>query len=370
LEATLGGTRRYIEDIAATTIEAPIIHGLAYGTSRADTGFPHLLDRARSAGWFLSQVDAMRRPMNIVDDALSVAKVRRAIHDFNPSILHAHSAKAGGIGRLAALSCARDRPRLVYSPHALPTRLGRRYTSAERVLATFTDRFIADSESERREIVDEGIAEETRIDVVSPRIDAAHFRAQDRRTARRDLGLPDDAPIIIGIGRLAPQKDPLTFAAMIALLRSIEPRVIGVWVGDGELRNKLEAEAERLQLGGALRVTGWVRDVRPYIASCDVLLSTSLYESFGYFVAEAFAMERPVVATRVTGTVDIFFPEADSFLYAIGNRHAALISLKRLLDDPAMRLNVGRMGRLEMLRKFSDSAMHTALYSAYNAALT
>jgi glycosyltransferase involved in cell wall biosynthesis len=242
--------------------------------------------------------------------------------------------------------------------------------SAERMLGVITDRFIAVSESERREIIDEGIAQSGRVDVVYPRIDAAYYCPREQGEARRELRLPQGVPIVLGIGRLAPQKDPLSFVSAIARLRATMPTAIGIWVGDGELRNQVEAAARRLRLGEGLQIAGWISDVRPHIAACDVLLSTSRYESFGYAVAESFAMERPAVASRVTGTVDVFYPAAESLLYPAGALDEAVTRLTRLLNDKALRKELGGLGRSSMIENFSGAAMYRALSSSYRAALS
>jgi glycosyltransferase involved in cell wall biosynthesis len=285
-------------------------------------------------------------------------------------VLHVHSAKGGAIGRLAALLRGSGAPRVVYSPHALPSRLDSSHMAAERVLAALTKRFIAVSDSERQEIVAEGLATLDRIDVVYPRIDAAHFCPRDRDASRRELGLPSDVPIVMGIGRLAAQKDPLSFVSAIARLRAHCPAAIGVWVGDGELRSQVEAEAAELQLGSALRIVGWITDIRPYIAAADALLSTSRYESFGYVIPETFAMERPVVASRVMGTIDVFHPAAQTLLYEPDCLDDAVSSLKRLIDDRGLSEEISALGRLSVVNRFSNDAMLASLSCSYDRAVS
>jgi glycosyltransferase involved in cell wall biosynthesis len=369
LEATLGGTRRYLEDIAVTTAGTGLVQGLAYGTSRADAGFHQLLDLVQESGWFLQPVESMRRPIAVVDDARSVERVRRAMRSFKPDVLHVHSAKGGAVGRIAGLTHGPHAPRVVYSPHALPSRLGAGYMAVERGLSIFTNRFVAVSDSERRQIVDEGIADKNCVDVVYPRIDTKFYRPRDRDAARRELGLPADVPIVVGVGRLASQKNPLNFVHAIARLRAVYPAVTGVWVGDGELRAEVERAAAQYDLGQALQITGWISDIRPYIAASDVLLSTSRYESFGYVIPETFAMERPAVASSVVGTIDVFFPAAEQLLYPPEDLDRAVEMLKRVLADAGLRSELGRLGRLSVIERFSSSAMRTALCTSYDKAL-
>src|SRR5688500_6152728 len=100
LEATLGGTRRYLEDIALATAAADVDMGLVFGTRRADANFNAALKTFYDCGWWCRPVD-MRRAVSLSDVA-AVVSVRRVIRAFSPDLIHCHSAKAGAIGRLAA----------------------------------------------------------------------------------------------------------------------------------------------------------------------------------------------------------------------------------------------------------------------------
>lgn len=370
LEATLGGTRRYLEDIAVATAGLPFAQGLVYGTSRADPGFSELLDVTRRSGWFLVPVDALRRAVHPTDDSLSMLAIRRAIRAFAPSVVHVHSAKAGAVGRVAALACWPASPPVVYSPHALPARLGKAYMIAERALAPFTKSFVAVSDSERSEIIAEGIAAAHRVSVVYPRIDADAYAPRDQPAARAELSLPQGVPIVIGIGRLAAQKDPVGFVRSLALVRGRHPDLIGLWIGDGELRAEVEKLATELNLGRGFRVMGWQTDVRPFIAAGDILLSTSQYESFGYVIPETFSMERAVVASRVTGTIDVVYPAARGMLFAPNQVTEAADLIAKLITDKELRTHLGRLGRLSVIEKFSTAAMRAALTTVYDAALS
>jgi glycosyltransferase involved in cell wall biosynthesis len=370
LEATLGGTRRYLEDIAAATADLPIEQGLVYGTARSDSGFADLLCVVRRAGWYLQAADALQRAVHPLADAASMFALRRALFEFKPSLVHVHSAKAGALGRIAALARWPGAPPVVYSPHALPSRLGRAYMLAERLLAPLTRRFIAVSDSERAQIIGEGIGEPDSVDVVYPRIDTTAFAPCDRARARANLGLPQDVPIVIGIGRLAPQKDPFSFVETLARLQQAVPAAVGIWVGDGDLRLAVEERAAALKLGTSFSVAGWQADVRPFIAAGDVLLSTSRYESFGYVIPETFAMERPVVASRVMGTVDVFHPAARCMLYESGRLDQAAKAIEQLIRDKALSMEIGRLGRVNVIKTFSTTAMRAALSTSYAASLS
>jgi glycosyltransferase involved in cell wall biosynthesis len=365
IESTLGGTRRYIEDVFEAL--GPGSHnGLAYSLHRADDGFRRLLERIRSAGWTLFHID-MHRQIEPRQDAACVLALRAVYRQFRPDVVHAHSSKAGAIARLATLGM-RHRPGLVYSPHAIGVNLGRIYRPIEQLLALRLDVLSAVTPSERDELRALRLLPAGRIHVVYPTIRPEVFAPADREHARRLLGL-DARPLVIAIGRLTAQKDPLAFVDFVAALRERVAGLRAMWIGDGELRAAVEERALRLGLDAVLTITGWVDDVRSYLAACDMLASTSCYESFGYVTAEALAMDRPVVASRINGTIDIVTTDVDDQLYGYRDIPAAVGLAERLLRDRERAGAVARRGRAYVLETFSTAAMRRGLAGVYAAAV-
>ncbi|MBC5798679.1 MAG: glycosyltransferase [Candidatus Eremiobacteraeota bacterium] len=300
--------------------------------------------------------------MKPVPDLRAVLHLRRIIATFKPDILHAHSSKAGAIARLARLSSWRAPP-VLYSPHALSIDLGRRYLAIERVLAHATRTFVAVSESEREDIIRFGLASRSNVRVIPPTIDISRFAPRDRSSARRELGLGGNH-IIAAIGRFVPQKDPLGFLRLLERVRRTRPDVSGLLIGDGELSGAVLAEMRRAGLEGALAMPGWVADVRPYVAAADVIVSTARFESFGYATAEALAMAIPVVATRVTGTVDVLGRKSE-WMFPYGDWEAGAILAGRLLDDPELRARSGYAGRERVSAQFERLLMTKSLERLY-----
>jgi glycosyltransferase involved in cell wall biosynthesis len=222
--------------------------------------------------------------------------------------------------------------------------------------------------SERDELRALKLVPRSRIHVVNPTIDPVAYAPVDRAEARRKLELNED-PLVIGIGRLAPQKDPLAFVDFVAELRKRVPNAHAIWVGGGEMRSMMEARIDALGLRSDLSITGWIDDVRPYLAACDLLVSTASYESFGYVAAEAFAMERPVVASAITGTVDVVVTDTDQQLYEHGDVATAALLAERFLIDRNAATSAAWRGRSHVLQTFSTPAMRRSLDAAYAAAL-
>jgi glycosyltransferase involved in cell wall biosynthesis len=364
IEASLGGTRRYIENVFGALGEGPN-NGIAYSLHRADAAFLSLLGELRTARWQLFEID-MRREIHPFNDAKSVLDLRKVYRDFRPTVVHAHSSKAGAVARLATFGL-KNRPGIVYTPNSISANIGLPFRVIEHLLAVRLDVLAAVTPSERDELRALRLVPRNRIHVVNPTIDPVAYAPADREAAREKLGLSKN-PLVIGIGRLASQKDPLAFVDFVAELRKRVPNASAIWVGGGELQPMMEARIDALDLRSCLKITGWLDDVRPYLAACDLLVSTASYESFGYVAAEAFAMDRPVVASAITGTVDVVVTDTEQQLYKHGDvATAAQLAARFLLDEDAAKSAADR-GRSYVLRAFSVPEMRRSLEAAYAAA--
>jgi glycosyltransferase involved in cell wall biosynthesis len=364
LEASLGGTRRYVENVFGALGEGSN-NGLVYSLHRADSAFMELLEELRDAKWQLFEVD-MRREVHPGHDLRSVKALRRVYRSFKPTVVHAHSSKAGAIARLATIGMP-NRPGIVYTPNSIGANLGLPFRLIEHVLALRLDVLAAVTPSERDELRALRLIPRKRIHVVNPTIDPIAYAPVDQAQARRELQLPD-VPLVIGIGRLAPQKDPLAFVDFVAELLKRVPNALAIWVGGGEMQPLMEVRIDALGLRQHLTITGWISDVRPYLAACDLLVSTAAYESFGYVAAEAFAMERPVVASAITGTVDVVVTDTEQQLYKHGDVVTAALLAERFLTDRSAAVAAAGRGRSYVLETFSVPEMRRGLDAAYAAA--
>lgn len=364
IEATLGGTLVYLDTIISATAGLPYQFGLAYSTLRATPALQLALDKAKACGWQLFQVEMTREimPWQDLNSSLDLMKLFRRFH---PDIIHCHSSKAGALGRIAAFSQPLRRPRVAYTPNSIAANLGKRYLMLERALAPLTTRMIPVTDSEAEELLTFKLTSDGKYQVVYPVVDCEYFAVSDREEARAALGLPREPSIFVAVGRLTAQKGPFAFLEIVKRVVAEFPEAQGVWVGDGELRDEFLRIVERDGLQRNVTLTGWQNDVRPWLAAADLLLSTSEYESFGYMVAEALAMERPVVATNIIGTCDIMRGELSPFLYTRGDTQRAAELIANLLRHPEVSLRCGQMGREMVAQRFSPAIMRHSLEAVY-----
>jgi glycosyltransferase involved in cell wall biosynthesis len=119
--------------------------------------------------------------------------------------------------------------------------------------------------------------------------------------ARKEVGIPENAFVLLFLGNFTNQKRPDRFIDIINLVNDSIPYVHGLMVGDGPLRSAINEQISSLSLENNITCVGYKQDVRPWIAMSDVLLLTSDTEGMPGVVLEAAAMKKTTVCGNVGG---------------------------------------------------------------------
>lgn len=362
LEAMGGGTKKLLELVVANTPRDRFDLTLAlpppapYDPRRplADPAFP---DRMRAAGYSVVTIPMVGGSPGIGPNlwaALALSQVmRREMYD----IVHCWSSIAGFVGRLAARWVGV--PTIIYSPEGFAfnefVSVWRRqlYVAAERFLGRFTDALIACSETERAQAFQASIVPPERLVLIENPLDTDRYdiRKFDNATKRIKLSLPDAAPVIGMVARLTPQKGPRYFVEAAAHVHRSMPQAHFVLVGDGELRAEVEALAASLGLDGALHLLGNRSDYLAIMAIFDVFVLSSLWEGMPYAPLEAMLLQKPVVATDITGSRDIIHNDVDGVLVPPKDSDALGTAILELLRNPMRAAEMGQRAEAHVRRR-------------------
>jgi glycosyltransferase involved in cell wall biosynthesis len=189
-------------------------------------------------------------------------------------------------------------------------------------------------------------------------IDAAKFRRQiSRGVARAKLGLPADALIVGGLGRLDEAKGFVYLIEATAKLRTEFKQLLVAIAGDGLLRAELEGAAARLGVSDRIRFLGFQADVQCVLDSLDIFALPSLCEALPYALLEAMATELPAVGTTVGGVPEVIVEGMTGFLIPPRNPEQFAASLRRLLSDAGLRKRMGIIGRERVVNVFREDEM-------------
>jgi glycosyltransferase involved in cell wall biosynthesis len=187
---------------------------------------------------------------------------------------------------------------------------------------------------------------------------------------RRPAGVPEGAPILLHVGRLAPGKGQQELIE--ALPRLEHDAAVAVLVGkDLETGGAYERELESLAAAAGVRdrvvLTGYRSDVPALLAAADVFVLPSRIEGLPLTVLEAMAAARPAVATRVGGTPEAVVDGETGLLVPLGDVEALAAALDSLLGDPDLARRLGEAGRRRVEERFSSAAMSEQVLDAYAA---
>jgi len=316
------------------------------------TGEPGLLDQEARAlsGVEFHQVPSLKRPIRPIADLRALLALTLLLRRLRPLIVHTHSSKAGILGRWAARRAGV--PIIIHSIHGFGfTRyqhplVRRALIALERRTSRFTTRFFAVSEANRRLGIELGLFPADRCTVIRSGVDLHAFRRArvDTVAKKRELGLEPGRPVVGMIAPLKPQKAPLDFVRLAALVHRSRPDAQFVLVGDGELRGAVEAEVERVGLAGSFKLTGWRRDIAEVLRCFDLFVLTSLWEGLPRVYLEALASGVPVVGTRVDGAAEVIRDGVNGYLVEPGDVRGMADRVLELLAHPDVAVRMGQKG--------------------------
>jgi glycosyltransferase involved in cell wall biosynthesis len=178
-----------------------------------------------------------------------------------------------------------------------------------------------------------------------------------------------DLTTVATLANLRPEKGLAQLLEAAAIVTRRAPRARFVIWGEGPLRGDLEARIRALSLTGSVEMRGATREPAEVLKQCHIFVLPSLSEACSNVVLEAMATGLPVVATRVGGTPALVDDRRTGLLVPPDNAPALAQAILRLLDTPAMAIEMGAQGRARALAEFSMDRMLERIDAFYCRAL-
>lgn len=218
---------------------------------------------------------------------------------------------------------------------------------------------IAVSESCRTFLINREGVPADKITLVQNAIDLQRFSASggSRVEARKSLGLPEAGPLVVGVGRLNPQKNFSLFIRVAVEVLKCHPQTHFVLVGEGPEEGLLRRLAGEYGMGDRLHFLGYVPDTRGIYRAADVLLMPSLFEGLPMTLLEAMAMRVPVVASALDGIAEVVEDGRDGFLVPSGDARGFCERVCRVIGDPTLATALGRAAAEKISSQFSSERM-------------
>jgi glycosyltransferase involved in cell wall biosynthesis len=379
--------------IARLNVGGPALHVAYLTAGLADRGYDTILVAgtlargeesmsyvARQRGVTIEPLEELHREIAPLRDMRAILRLARLIRRERPSILHTHTAKAGAVGRIAALLAGGARPPIVihtFHGHVLRgyfdplTTLG--FRTLERWLARFTTILVAVSPEVRDDLVGLRVAPAEKFVVVRLGIELGERVTADSGAGtetRRAMGVAPGAFLVGWVGRMTAVKRTDDVLRALSALLAGGAEAFLVLVGDGPDREHLERYAHELGIARHCLFVGYQNDVARFYDAMDVLLLPSVNEGTPVSVIEALAAGRPAVATRVGGVPDVIRDGIDGYLVDAGDVEALAARLGELAGDPERRRRMGAAGQERVLERYAVDRLIDDIDSLYRRLLT
>lgn len=322
-----------------------------------------LADKVRAKGFRVENV-AIARNYDLARHARTAASLQALFRRERFDLVHVHTPVAALVGRYAAWRAGV--PKIVYTAHGFyfhehmpwPTRAF--HIGVEWLGGRVTDVLFTQAEEDAATARRLGLCRTGAIHAIGNGVDVARFTPADpatRARVRAALGTPDDAVVVVMIGRLVAEKGyPELFEAMRgngAILWVVGERLKSDHASG--IATAIEAVERDPALGPRVRFLGYRQDVPDLLAAADIFTLPSHREGMPRSIIEAMVSGLPVVATDIRGAREEVVTGETGYLVPVRDASALAIALARLAADPGLRGRMGVAGRARALDLYDEA---------------
>jgi glycosyltransferase involved in cell wall biosynthesis len=274
-------------------------------------------------------------------------------------IIHTHLPGADIVGRLAGFRTRRPVVSTIHNVLADFAIEPRRRRVLERLTAhLWCRKLVVVSDLFRREIADWFGFPLARVPAIPNGVDTGRFaRGPDfDRAAVKQALVGSSGPLITSVARLYPQKAQHHLIRAARIVLDARPDVRVALVGDGPLREPLQAQINDLGLADKIILTGFRPDIPDILAASDLFTLSSAWEGMPVSLLEAMAAGCTAIATEVGGVAQVVTPGATGLLVPPGDPPALAAALLRCLDDPPYARQLAAAGRAWVIQEYGMRA--------------
>ncbi len=312
-----------------------------------------------------TRIAGLGRSISPVSDLKSFFALIAMIKRERPDVIHTHTAKAGVLGRLAAMLAGGKAIRIhTFHGHLLHGYFSgwkvRLVISIEKFLARHTDYLLAVGNQVKEDLLAAGIGERDQYRTAFPGLPEPI--APSKSVARSELALDPSALYCTFVGRLTQIKRPDRLLDIAAQSKARGLNIHFLVAGEGELFEASKARAAEQEL--PITFLGWRSDVARLLAASDIAILTSDNEGIPLTLIQAAMAGLPIVAPEVGSISDIVQDQVTGYLTR-PDADAMTIALAALLEVPNRRESMGAAGKLRADKYFSlekSLADHAQLY--------
>lgn len=167
-----------------------------------------------------------------------------------------------------------------------------------------------------------------------------------------ETAVPPSTFTLVNLGRLEAQKNQLF---LVRLAKELKVRQIPAKIiigGEGRLRSELEQEIKKLGVSDSVELEGFIEEPLEFMAKGTLFVLPSLWEGFGYVLAEAALQKKAIIAFDLSSNPELVLQNKTGILVEPNNIHAFADAVEKLYNDPALSKKMGQAGYQHVLTHF------------------
>ena len=313
-----------------------------------------------------TRIKGFGRRVSLKEDLLAFFYLAREIKKFKPDYIHTHTAKAGVLGRIAAILVF-SRAKLIHTFHGhllhgyfspFKTKL---VVLIEKLLATRSTTLVSVGEQVRDDLLAAGVGRQDQFRIIPPGVYLGAIPKS--HLIRTSLDIPESSTVITFLGRITKVKRPDRFAQVALQISKQTPNIYFLIVGSGELEEILKSELSTIS--SKVKFLGWRNDIENILEATDIMLLTSDNEGTPVSAIQAGMAGIPTVSTNV-GSVSKIIEDGVSGILTSLNPNEIVEQLQKLIRDTKLRQTLGERAKLDITERFSVSQLikkHEEIYT-------
>lgn len=314
------------------------------GNTCSKESIERLKKSLRERGVEYYQIDFTRNIWNLPEHKKAFQQVKKIVKNHKYRFIHCQSPIGGVAGRIIGKEAG---VKVIYTAHGFhfykggPLKNWIFYYPIEKYLSRYTDTLITvnreDFERAKKKL---SAGQVEYIPGIGIDIEKIKAIKADKRAKRKELGIPEDAILLLSVGELNGNKNHKIVIEAMGRLKN--PNLYYVICGQGKKEKYLERLAGKYQLGGRVKTTGFRKDVTELMKTADIFVHPSKREGLSVALMEALACGSVCIASRIRGNTDLIEDKRNGFLFSLQKKDDLRRIIGYLLENPEERKKAGK----------------------------